>query len=169
MALWSTTWRTLDALPFARRSLDNSSHSLTQCFHAGTILCLCFERGDKYSFLLMTPLFSLLPQSSGSKTSPMQDQENMDNLQGSSKSDNKSEKVIDTPKLTRYGHEIPRPKNCFLAYRMKVASALVESGVDNNIPNISKLVADLWRTEPEAVKQRYREIAAKEKKEHKQL
>jgi predicted ATP-dependent endonuclease of OLD family len=125
--------------------------------------------GDKYSSLLMTPLSSLLPQSSRSKTSAMQDHENMDNLQGSSKSDNKSEKVKDTPKLTRHGHEIPRPKNCFLAYRMEVASALVESGVDNNIPNISKLVADLWRTEPEAVKQRYREIAAKEKKEHKQL
>jgi HMG (high mobility group) box len=72
-------------------------------------------------------------------------------------------------KLTRHGHEIPRPKNCFLTYRNEVAAKLIEYGIDNNSRNISKLVANLWRHESENVKQRYRDKAKQEKLKHQEL
>ncbi|KAG2187417.1 hypothetical protein INT44_005105 [Umbelopsis vinacea] len=69
-------------------------------------------------------------------------------------------------KLTRHGHEIPRPKNCFLSYRTEVASKLVQNGIDSNSRSISKLVANLWKNESEDVKQHFRYIAEQEKLKH---
>ncbi|GAB5587988.1 slightly ste11-like protein [Umbelopsis nana] len=93
----------------------------------------------------------------------------VDSLQAESKKHDKAEKIKDSPKLTRHGHEIPRPKNCFLSYRQDVASALVEIGLANNSRSISKIVAELWRTESENIKEEYRKIAQEEKEKHQAL
>jgi hypothetical protein len=93
----------------------------------------------------------------------------VDSLQAESKKHDKAEKIKDSPKLTRHGHEIPRPKNCFLSYRQDVASALVETGLANNSRSISKIVAELWHIESEEIKEEYRKIAQEEKEKHQVL
>src|ERR1700709_1009757 len=72
------------------------------------------------------------------------------------------------PKRTRHGNLIPRPKNCFLAYRLEMATQLKEIGLLKDSRSISKVVAEMWRREPESVKVYYRNMAEKEKKIHKQ-
>ncbi|KAG2176297.1 hypothetical protein INT43_005531 [Umbelopsis isabellina] len=69
-------------------------------------------------------------------------------------------------KLTRHGHIIPRPNNCFLVYRRDISLQLKDSKEFPNSRAISKLVAQLWRTESDAVKLHYRELARKEKQIH---
>ncbi|KAJ2960728.1 hypothetical protein NQZ79_g3941 [Umbelopsis isabellina] len=69
-------------------------------------------------------------------------------------------------KLTRHGNIIPRPNNCFLVYRRDISLQLKDSKEFPNSRSISKLVAQLWRTESDAVKLHYRELAKKEKLIH---
>lgn len=69
-------------------------------------------------------------------------------------------------KLTRRGNAIPRPNNCFLVYRRDISLQLKDSKEFPNSRSISKLVAQLWRTESDAVKLHYRELARTEKLLH---
>ena len=59
------------------------------------------------------------------------------------------------PKWTRHGNLIPRPKNCFLVYRLEMATPLTDTGLLKDNPSISKVVAEMWRREPESVKAYY--------------
>lgn len=93
----------------------------------------------------------------------------IDGVSIKSDEDLKKGQLKDGRKLTRHGHEIPRPKNCFLSYRKEVSSKLIEYGIDNNSRNISKLVANLWRNESEDVRQHFRDIAEQEKLKHQKL
>ena len=59
------------------------------------------------------------------------------------------------PKWTRHGNLISRPKNCFLVYRLEMATPLTDTGLLKDNPSISKVVAEMWRREPESVKAYY--------------
>ena len=63
---------------------------------------------------------------------------------------------------------IPRPMNCFMAYRLEKQKAIADSVPGANHRDISKVVAKWWREEPERVKQEYRAQAEKAKEEHSQ-
>ncbi|CAG8657093.1 13715_t:CDS:2 [Ambispora leptoticha] len=62
---------------------------------------------------------------------------------------------------------IPRPKNCFMAYREHIKEKfLVENpGMNNKV--VSVLAAKMWNNEPESVKEQWRERAKQLKLEHK--
>jgi len=62
---------------------------------------------------------------------------------------------------------IPRPKNCFMAYRehIKEKFLLENPGMNNKV--VSVLAANLWNNEPEDVKELWRERAKQLKMEHK--
>ena len=59
------------------------------------------------------------------------------------------------PKWTRHGNLISRPKNCFLVYRLEMATPLTDTGLLKDNPSISKVVEEMWRREPESVKAYY--------------
>jgi hypothetical protein len=62
---------------------------------------------------------------------------------------------------------IPRPKNCFMAYRehIKEKFLLENPGMNNKV--VSVLAANMWNNEPEDVKELWRERAKQLKIEHK--
>ncbi|CAJ0851444.1 3102_t:CDS:2, partial [Entrophospora sp. SA101] len=62
---------------------------------------------------------------------------------------------------------IPRPKNCFMAYREHIKEKfLIENpGINNKV--VSVLAANMWNNEPEDVKEHWRERAKQLKLEHK--
>lgn len=61
---------------------------------------------------------------------------------------------------------IPRPMNCFMAYRLEKQKEIVARCPGANHRDISKVVAKWWRRESENVKQKYRNIAEKAKQQH---
>ncbi|KAG9307451.1 hypothetical protein G9A89_017281 [Geosiphon pyriformis] len=63
------------------------------------------------------------------------------------------------------GH-IPRPKNCFMAYREQIQHDVLKKhpGLNNKI--VSVMAAQSWNGESEDVKQHWREVAKKLKAEH---
>ena len=65
--------------------------------------------------------------------------------------------------------KIPRPLNCFMAYRLEKQKLIADLLPGANHRDISKMVAKWWREEPEQVKQEYRVAADKAKEEHSQL
>ncbi|OZJ06709.1 hypothetical protein BZG36_00303 [Bifiguratus adelaidae] len=65
--------------------------------------------------------------------------------------------------------KIPRPMNSFFAYRADTQLAIRRANplLDNG--EVSKIVAQMWRTESQEVKARYKVVAQKLSQEHKQM
>lgn len=61
---------------------------------------------------------------------------------------------------------IPRPMNCFMAYRLEKQKEIADFCPGANHRDISKIVAKWWKKEPDSVKQKYRVMAEKAKQEH---
>ncbi|CAG8533951.1 5037_t:CDS:2 [Paraglomus occultum] len=62
---------------------------------------------------------------------------------------------------------IPRPKNCFMAYREHIKEKFLAENPGMNNKVVSVLAANLWNNEPEEVKEFWRERAKQLKIEHK--
>ncbi|KAG9299250.1 hypothetical protein G9A89_013898 [Geosiphon pyriformis] len=62
---------------------------------------------------------------------------------------------------------IPRPKNCFMAYREDVKEKFLAKNPGMNNKIVSVLAAQMWNNEPEDVKEYWRERAKQLKVEHK--
>lgn len=63
---------------------------------------------------------------------------------------------------------IPRPKNCFMAYREHIKEKFLTENPTMNNKVVSVLAANMWNGEPEDVKEYWRERARQLKAEHKQ-
>ncbi|KAI9143305.1 hypothetical protein BKA69DRAFT_172110 [Paraphysoderma sedebokerense] len=75
--------------------------------------------------------------------------------------------LLDTELLTEKKLQPKRPMNAFIIYRREKQRLLLNnySGISNN--DISKIVAEMWKNEPEEVKSYFKQIANKVKEEHK--
>ncbi|CAG8573543.1 8675_t:CDS:1 [Funneliformis caledonium] len=62
---------------------------------------------------------------------------------------------------------IPRPKNCFMAYREHIKEKFLSEDPGMNNKVVSVLAANMWNNEPEDVKEYWRERAKQLKIEHK--
>jgi len=62
---------------------------------------------------------------------------------------------------------IPRPKNCFMAYRESIKEKFLSENPGMNNKVVSVLAANMWNNEPEDVKEYWRERAKQLKLEHK--
>src|SRR5581483_315064 len=62
---------------------------------------------------------------------------------------------------------IPRPKNCFMAYREHIKEKFLSENPGMNNKVVSVLAANMWNNEPEDVKEIWRERAKQLKIEHK--
>ncbi|CAB5294799.1 unnamed protein product [Rhizophagus irregularis] len=62
---------------------------------------------------------------------------------------------------------IPRPKNCFMAYREHIKEKFLSENPGMNNKVVSVLAANMWNNEPEDVKELWRERAKQLKLEHK--
>lgn len=69
----------------------------------------------------------------------------------------------------RHPERIPRPINCFMAYRLDMQKVIVDRCPGANHRDISKIVAKWWRQEPESVKEKYKIVAEMAKQEHLQM
>ncbi|KAI9498724.1 hypothetical protein BDB00DRAFT_935436 [Zychaea mexicana] len=63
---------------------------------------------------------------------------------------------------------VPRPMNCFLAYRLEKQKQIAAICPGTNHREISKVVAKWWSEEPEVEKQKYRDLAEQDKRIHKE-
>ncbi|CAG8608259.1 15989_t:CDS:2 [Cetraspora pellucida] len=63
------------------------------------------------------------------------------------------------------GH-IPRPKNCFMAYREHMQHEVLKKNPGMNNKHVSIIAAEMWKNEPEDVKQYWRARAQQLKLEH---
>ena len=63
--------------------------------------------------------------------------------------------------------KIPGPLNCFLTYRRDVLANVTKQYPDHSSRAISGVIADLWKNEPENIKEHYKSIASKERALHK--
>ncbi|KAH8548562.1 hypothetical protein BGW37DRAFT_523329 [Umbelopsis sp. PMI_123] len=61
---------------------------------------------------------------------------------------------------------IPRPSNCFIAYRMAAHRTILEQRPNINSKEVSQIVGKMWKNEPEHVKNHFRAIASQMKKDH---
>ncbi|CAG8657245.1 10956_t:CDS:1, partial [Racocetra fulgida] len=63
------------------------------------------------------------------------------------------------------GH-IPRPKNCFMAYREHMQHEVLKKNPGMNNKHVSVIAAEMWKSEPEEIKQFWRARAQQLKLEH---
>ncbi|RIB10335.1 high mobility group box domain-containing protein, partial [Gigaspora rosea] len=63
------------------------------------------------------------------------------------------------------GH-IPRPKNCFMAYREHMQHEVLKKNPGMNNKHVSVIAAEMWKNEPEEIKQFWRARAQQLKLEH---
>ncbi|KAG2176431.1 hypothetical protein INT43_005671 [Umbelopsis isabellina] len=68
--------------------------------------------------------------------------------------------------LAKADKRIPRPSNCFIAYRMAIREKVIAGNPKMNGKEISQLAGKMWRSEPEYVKDHFKAIAEKLKAEH---
>ncbi|KND02907.1 uncharacterized protein SPPG_01987 [Spizellomyces punctatus DAOM BR117] len=61
---------------------------------------------------------------------------------------------------------IPRPANSFMTYRMEKQHEVLAKHAGANNKDISVIIGEMWRNEPEAVKEYYRKKAEMGRKEH---
>ncbi|CAG8685905.1 18375_t:CDS:2, partial [Racocetra fulgida] len=78
---------------------------------------------------------------------------------------NNSSKPMDIPKSDK--NYIPRPKNCFMAYREHIKEKFLADNPGMNNKVVSIHAANMWNNEPEDVKEFWRERAKQLKLEHK--
>ncbi|KAL1917353.1 uncharacterized protein VTP21DRAFT_5009 [Calcarisporiella thermophila] len=69
--------------------------------------------------------------------------------------------------LRKWRKKTPRPINCFMAYRMDKHHEILAKYPGMNNKEISRLVGEMWRVEPEEVKTEYRRRAEESKRLHK--
>ncbi|GBC03788.1 hypothetical protein RclHR1_05320005 [Rhizophagus clarus] len=81
-------------------------------------------------------------------------------------SDNKNSSQSSWRKRKNNGH-IPRPKNCFMAYREHMQHKVLAENPGMNNKVVSIIAAQMWNKEPEDVKQFWKERAQQLKLEHK--
>ncbi|OAD80334.1 hypothetical protein PHYBLDRAFT_93225, partial [Phycomyces blakesleeanus NRRL 1555(-)] len=65
--------------------------------------------------------------------------------------------------------KIPRPMNCFLAFRLEKQGEILTRCPGANHRDISKIIAKWWKETPEHEKEPYREKARISKIEHSKL
>src|SRR6266498_348989 len=80
--------------------------------------------------------------------------------------DNKNPSPSSWRKRKNNGH-IPRPKNCFMAYREHVQHKILDDNPGMNNKDVSVIAANMWNNESDEVKQLWRERAQQLKIEHK--
>ncbi|CAG8498934.1 16087_t:CDS:2 [Gigaspora margarita] len=78
---------------------------------------------------------------------------------------NNASKPMDIPKSDK--NYIPRPKNCFMAYREHIKEKFLADNPGMNNKVVSIHAANMWNNEPEDVKEYWRERAKQLKLEHK--
>ncbi|KAF9429373.1 hypothetical protein BGZ76_001396 [Entomortierella beljakovae] len=150
--------------PFSDMHLDSPA-STTSTFSPDTFL------NDSSEFLTSEPLFS-----TENFFPPLSEEPSYwtaANINGSDVDDLNSYFPVSASavsqkrrKARKHAVCVPRPKNCFMLYRSKVLPMIMaELGAINN-KIISKIAAERWRAEPEAVKSWYRTKARQGKEEH---
>ncbi|KAI8912615.1 high mobility group box domain-containing protein [Gorgonomyces haynaldii] len=82
-----------------------------------------------------------------------------------------TESVADWPiSSSKPKHKIPRPRNSFIIYRQERSKELKgklkpDGSVFSNL-DISREIAEMWKTESEEVKEHYMDLARLEKEQH---
>ncbi|KAG2184218.1 hypothetical protein INT44_009233 [Umbelopsis vinacea] len=61
---------------------------------------------------------------------------------------------------------VPRPSNCFIAYRMAAHRSILQQRPNINSKEVSQIVGKMWKNEPENIKDHFRAIANQMKEEH---
>ncbi|THW72709.1 hypothetical protein D6C84_08435 [Aureobasidium pullulans] len=64
--------------------------------------------------------------------------------------------------------KVPRPRNAFILYRQNRQAAVVAQNPGLANPEISKIIGEQWRNEPEGEKNRWKAYAEEEKLQHQQ-
>ncbi|EUC31712.1 hypothetical protein COCCADRAFT_38231 [Bipolaris zeicola 26-R-13] len=62
--------------------------------------------------------------------------------------------------------KIPRPRNAFILYRQHHQQAIIARNPGLNNPDISKIIGEQWKTEPEERKKIWQDLAQEEKARH---
>ncbi|KAI9291205.1 sequence-specific DNA-binding high mobility group box protein, partial [Neoconidiobolus thromboides FSU 785] len=65
--------------------------------------------------------------------------------------------------------KVPRPMNCFFVYRREKQQELQMTMPGENNQNISVIIGDMWKNEPDDVKELYKQKAEQEKVIHSSL
>ncbi|PNS16897.1 hypothetical protein CAC42_4861 [Sphaceloma murrayae] len=72
------------------------------------------------------------------------------------------------PCLCQPEPKIPRPRNAFILYRQHHNASVIARYPNLSNPEISKIIGELWRGEPEEEKQRWKSFADEDKIQHAQ-
>ncbi|KAK7518595.1 hypothetical protein IWZ03DRAFT_308629, partial [Phyllosticta citriasiana] len=64
--------------------------------------------------------------------------------------------------------KIPRPRNAFILYRQHHHAAIVAENPGLANPEISKIIGEQWRSEPESIREEWKTLADEEKLRHQQ-
>ncbi|KAK7525085.1 uncharacterized protein IWZ02DRAFT_375012, partial [Phyllosticta citriasiana] len=64
--------------------------------------------------------------------------------------------------------KIPRPRNAFILYRQHHHAAIVAENPGLANPEISKIIGEQWRSEPESIREEWKRLADEEKLRHQQ-
>jgi hypothetical protein len=65
--------------------------------------------------------------------------------------------------------KVPRPKNCFILFRLDMQSKVSETCPGANHRDISRIIAKWWREASATVHKYYQELAKQEKIQHAQM
>ncbi|KAK0389707.1 hypothetical protein NLU13_3280 [Sarocladium strictum] len=65
--------------------------------------------------------------------------------------------------------KIPRPRNAFILYRISHHTKVAQDNPGLSNPDISKIIGDKWKKEPDEEKERWRKLADEEKRRHQQM
>lgn len=68
--------------------------------------------------------------------------------------------------LKKAKKRVPRPSNCFIAYRMAAHRSILQQRPNINSKEVSQIVGKMWKSEPEYIKNHFRVIANQMKEEH---
>ncbi|KAK9469990.1 uncharacterized protein V1510DRAFT_384263 [Dipodascopsis tothii] len=63
--------------------------------------------------------------------------------------------------------KVPRPRNAFIIYRTLKHNDVVKKGITNT--NASRVIADMWKNEPDSVREHFQRLALEESIQHKLL
>ncbi|CAG8532483.1 11253_t:CDS:1 [Acaulospora morrowiae] len=104
--------------------------------------------------------------SSPSNAIPLSPAPSESSIQDSPKSSSKPSPPNSSWRKRRNNGHIPRPKNCFMAYREQIQRKVLEENPGMNNKLVSVIAAKMWNEETEEVKQFWRERAQQLKIEH---
>ncbi|KAK6000190.1 hypothetical protein QM012_003822 [Aureobasidium pullulans] len=95
------------------------------------------------------------------------DQDELQDVSPSHTRDGSTESVVNFC-LCQPEPKVPRPRNAFILYRQNRQAAVVAQNPGLANPDISKIIGEQWRNEPEAEKNRWKAYAEEEKLQHQQ-